>query len=111
METKFTPGPWRFSKINPVRGYGIFADVEVDIDGDGYKEKRSICIGEAESIYDRHSKCDLPNARLIAAAPAMYDALDALLKSYRVLDDDGPEEWSKEWQDCCAALKKARGEL
>lgn len=87
-EARFTPGPWA---INPDE-YGI----EFQIEG-----------GDARlaDVFDIRA-----NAHLIAAAPDLYAALEALLENNLgpQVDDGGA------WDSCCdmarSALAKARGE-
>jgi hypothetical protein len=73
METKHTPGPWHIAKYENYYGYSISAD------GVG-------CI--AERWWPCKQDIDLPieaNARLIATAPEMLEALVAFKK---VLDNN-----------------------
>jgi hypothetical protein len=77
METKFTPGPWK----------AVFDDRKIYIEGIGVPT-------------DKNEKA---NAHLIAAAPELYEALEALL-SYKT---DAPLYFQENGR---AALKKARGE-
>lgn len=46
------------------------------------------------------------NARLIAAAPDLYEALDRLVTKYGFHDDGTPKDWT-EYQDARAALLRA----
>lgn len=96
----FTPGPWavnqRFEK--PVVGYDV---------GDG---DTPLPIVDIVHGYDKAQA--RANAKLIAAAPDMYEALQALVLEY------GKQMASMQvvsprrglWRNACAALAKARGE-
>ncbi len=95
-DTKFTPGPWRYTKAAPsgdrgihAEGTGIFAEAYADIRHAGENNA-----AEAEA-----------NARLIAAAPDLYAALDLVL----AVDPDGAGIWDAQ-NAARAALAKARGE-
>ncbi len=59
--SKFTPGPWKFSGV-AIRGQNDEPDIA----------RVYMPVGMSEQEFDS-------NARLIAAAPEMYEALDALL--------------------------------
>lgn len=86
MNTKFTPGPWRYCPTN--NGHMIGGS------GNGY-------IAEARQIRDvPETKA---NAHLIAAAPDLYNALAT------IENDDGHIP-AFAWDLRNAALAKARGE-
>lgn len=102
-ETKFTPGPWRTVRPsdNPTKLYvrdcgGLIAEGPFPSHYEGQDERFAKEVDQYEA-----------NARLIAAAPELYEALD------QILDDMGNDGLS-----CCqaakdqarAALAKARGE-
>ena len=102
--TKHTPGPWKLQKaLRPVDGeydYGIGAKVS----------GRGQCIAEA---FGRCSDRDLlpaeANARLIAAAPEMLEALvncSSLLGAFIGPDDAVGQAALKE----AAAILKAQGQ-
>jgi hypothetical protein len=65
METKFTPGPWNF----------------YDDSNDGKTNRIEIvAVGKTIArIYHSVPEEDLPNARLIAAAPEMLEALREII--------------------------------
>lgn len=97
-DTKFTPGPWRYTKAAPsgdrgihAEGTGIFAEAYADIRHAGENNA-----AEAEA-----------NAHLIAAGPDMYAALNGLLNEPTNAPDYLP---SRLWDAARAALAKARGE-
>lgn len=93
-ETKWTPGPWEITSgfVGPLK---IVASVDESIDRSGKMEVAHV----GAETFDR---CRA-NARLISAAPDMYDALAAF-----VSDCDNTE-----CEFCIAAraaLAKSRGE-
>ncbi len=91
-ETKWTPGPWELAdKYN-------CTDVRA-VDGPYVAD----C--NASAAIDWRTK--EANARLIAAAPELYEALENLRKLY---DTDEGCRSMPEYQAAIAALAKARGE-
>lgn len=95
-KTKFTPGPW---KLHPNNDY-IFSFKSLD----DWDNPRPIC---SPAVIYKENEENEANARLIAAAPELYDAVKELL--YALQDD---ENWrtSGVYEDAEAALAKARGE-
>lgn len=92
-ETKFTPGPWTVSEYTNYDGWSVFADVIG-------------CVAERWPAYtmseDQKTEAHA-NARLIAAAPELYEAL----KSARefIEDQQLPDsEWSRVLDIVVAAL-------
>lgn len=70
-EAKHTPGPWRVSERGERTPY------------------TEICVinapgGEVEIITDNESSDTIADARLIAAAPEMYEALTAMLHRFEI---------------------------
>jgi hypothetical protein len=76
-DTKFTPGPWRVAD----------ADHE-GIADDDYKfiAAGSECYGHGEGGFEIAGYMGTANARLIAAAPELFEALEKLLRPYGVAD-------------------------
>jgi len=101
-ETKFTPGPW----IQAGPSFGEpkmkFANSVIpDRDDDEYPD--DIC----EMPFPYYDEEQEANAQLIAAAPELYDALNAML-THMGMDED---EFTKvTFDQARAALAKARGE-
>jgi hypothetical protein len=107
----WTPGPWTVDHLGKVRssvdgGKGFIADP-----GDG----------RYYNSIPRDAAISLANARLIAAAPDLAEALESFAaladEIERMATENGssPDAWAKsvEWEDLCkarAALAKARGE-
>lgn len=97
-ERKWTPGPWLFhqpwagfSKITGPSGELIFGIA-------------------AGADHERQSSdvCDA-NARLIAAAPELYAALEAITDQLERIGDTRPHKDGQFIDDARAALKKAQG--
>ena len=94
----YTAGPWAVS--------------EFDLEADGV----SADAGRICNLYDRQMEQPIPdpddqeqtnaNARLIAAAPEMYEALRALVEASAPMTPQQDLIWPR----LVAALKKARGE-
>ena len=102
-EPKWTPGPWDFSMAKmPIDGEYDYC-ISAVVDGERY------VISEA---FGRVSEKQRPNAhanaRLIAAAPELYEALERLVAD--VADYDAWERPCHAVDTARAALKKARGE-
>jgi hypothetical protein len=85
---KFTSGPW----------YSVSSDVYKDI-GD-----TRFLIAQGEGWGDE----TVPNAKLIAAAPELYDALEDILLNYK--ENKGKGLGIGPIMKAKAALAKARGE-
>ena len=96
-DTKFTPGPWFINRSE----MGIHKYVEARIGGGMIQEVA--CCGPTEL----HEQSDA-NARLIAAAPELYEALVGLLARAEIELVD-PED-VHEVVLAKATISKARGE-
>jgi hypothetical protein len=112
----FTPGPWRYednASMTPDTPYWIGAD-HPEVGFCSHAHVRSGC-DEAEELGDMEA-----NARLIAAAPEIYEdaseALDLLLAHFgSVSDPSNVMLWSDEdafrvYWNLHGSLAKARGE-
>lgn len=104
-ETKFTPGPWVTERRTTKDGsshhtIGVTRDAICGVFGT-HSSGRYMCV---TGCIDEH------DAALIAAAPDLYEALQAMLSATA---SDGAD-WSIEYRDARRAaydaLKKARGE-
>jgi hypothetical protein len=96
METKWTPGPWRVNKYGSV-GAGETGALPI--------------VAEVQPIYgaDLRYGSHAANARLIAAAPELYEALEAIGAVF--LRRGTREEYDNAYRQAgIAALAKARGE-
>ena len=87
----FTPGPWKISSSRPlpVPGYGsdyMYEIVSPDMCPLNDGESWQVAVVYGSAVWNDQSEEDrivrelgLTNAHLIAAAPDMYDTLDAVL--------------------------------
>ena len=89
QETSHTPGPWEVFESHA----GTYV-----IDS---AEQSAVC---------RIEWCleDEANARLIASAPEMLDALKRLCSKFGVDDNGSPRDWT-EWREARAVIAKAEG--
>lgn len=94
METKHTPGPWNIVESNKV-------DEESHIQTD----LKSIC-----RLWIQMDGQDMANARLIAAAPELLDALKDARNAYQQMFDVMPVAWQTIDNIICDAISKATGE-
>ena len=109
-DAKFTPGPWEvvnvvdvFTMSGAANNSGVMAD---SVDGWQIADcsvGRTFVGGE---LIELGFKEQAANARLIAAAPELYEALE---KATMLLDGVGFQS-SDEYQAAMHALAKARGE-
>lgn len=90
-----TPGPWKIGKeLSAACGEWL---ISMDC-GD---RAQGMCIAETRS----GTGAEIANARLIAAAPEMLNALEVLVEK---INND---EWFAEWSEIAlAAIAKAKGE-
>ena len=98
MNNKFTPGPWKL-KLNP------YQDGELIVQAGAPTNRVVVSFGSQADPIDQS---DYDNARLIAAAPEMYEALEyfADLDDGDVCCDDARSVIER----ARAAIKKAREE-
>lgn len=97
MTNKFTPGPWKVSLTDDT--------VVMDKDANAV----AVAVGD----YDTHYEVTEANARLIAAAPDLYEALQMLhdeTADYIRLNHLGDPHHNQSMQLARAALKLAKGE-
>ena len=120
MSEKFTPGPWWvqngtdvFTGLNAKRRDGVesanndgwhIADCSMGVTFDTDGQKRTLLPSEM-----------VANAHLIAAAPEMYEALQAILPYVPISSASEGGAVARSWNVIAAdkvraALKKARGE-
>lgn len=106
-----TPGPWRASR-HYASEYGDtdFCSMAIHAAAGAYGGSLQIATVISDCI-DGHDA----NARLIAAAPELLDALERLFNDYKALADSGDAGWWKleDTDVVVAAMKaiaKARGE-
>ena len=89
-ETKWTPGPWHVPKA---RGYAH-----------GPVDKNDVPVVTWTGMARPRQENGMANAHLVAAAPDLYEALEAML------DECVDDEFAPHVMDARAALAKARGE-
>ena len=90
--TKHTQGEWWVDEFNRVRSCDSDGFIAHMSDG-GFPH-------DCEPLYDEETQA--ANARLIAAAPEMLEALENAVCGDRIKDDV--------WEKMIAAISKARGE-
>ncbi len=110
--SKFTPGPWKMQRAKEPDNVGGF-DCAIYAGA----SDNAIIVAEAYEVVDYGIRTNvLANARLISAAPDMYDALQAFLETYVALVNSGDAGfWNPEKDEFVirarAALAKADGTL
>jgi len=105
MENKHTPGPW-----HPVYISGVCTSIG-NTDGDGYYELiADMILPETDAEYEEQKANIEANAKLIAAAPEM---LDALIAAKDAIDDlmDIADGYDKDLEKVLSAIKKATGAI
>ncbi|SRR5579885_2448370 len=101
MSAKFTPGPWEYRRDKETDrhyvGCGIYCIVN-----DAFATRETKNCGQVEREA---------NARLIAAAPELYEALKQLVEQYGLMPDGplGRGLTNGAFLDARAALQKADG--
>ena len=102
MNAKHTPGPWNIGSSDlPVSRMSIHCK--------GHKESCHSTVALMVSrmtIGISHDE-ELANARLIAAAPEMLEALEKLLS---IQERGDVASWANEWGEARAVVAKATGE-
>ena len=115
-EPKFTKGPWGVSDCRtketnypPRKGQEWVMEM-LEIAAFKKDSDKLVCVARIDHRVNRLSidEEDIANANLIAAAPDMYEALEAHCETCKT-------EWDfhQSWCDCCGynkALRRARGE-
>lgn len=91
-----TPGPWW---------------IENEKDNEGPWEI-SDCYGRTAEVYGEGEE-GAANARLIAAAPELLDALKMAFEDWATLvgDDLDNDDVASIWKNCCRAINKAEGKV
>ena len=107
-ETRFTPGPWlAAAKASSVVGMPIVQQ------GVGRAIGHVTHGPSGTPVWDAFNAESTANAKLISAAPDLYEALELLLATPEIADAD-PRDKDEETQiaerKARAALRKARGE-
>lgn len=110
-DAKFTPGPWEIWTSCSFRRISSKATGK---DGDVLHAVIQRSDGHPDLCFPNGGFTG-PDARLIAAAPELLEALQALFDDYKALADSGDAgNWSLEDMECgkaaLAAIAKATGE-
>ncbi len=93
-EAKHTPGPWGTDMV----GWEVWTERGSD----------RICIITAENVGRSEQGA---NARMIAAAPELLEALEGIVSSLVDQDDEGLIEHAPQIEAARAAIAKAKGKL
>lgn len=99
---KWTPGIW-FAVNQGTPKEPMMTVMAARIAGQKPRHEVAIC-----ATGDSHQEMENANAHLIAAAPALYEALEELMRAEAVLDDDNAVLIAAR-QKAAAALAHARG--
>jgi phage tail protein X len=103
---KHTPGPWELSEAEYKEGFGTYRRVEqVEQFGDVVG---SVCMRHA--VNHTLDACGDANARLIAAAPELLEALEVILRDHMAVHGVGDLEMQPALFQARAAIAKATGE-
>lgn len=94
MRTEHTPGPWKYEWGVKVGGFTQSFDI--------YTEDEKELIG-----YVEHSDNIEANARLVATAPELLEALQELTTGHK---KEGSTEWANAYTKAARAIAKATGE-
>lgn len=105
MKPKFTPGPWRIKR----------GELRTKQDGDwasdlfAGKGESTECVAVVVQASSREAEISRHNARLIAAAPELYEMVVIYRKLLSDTIDDDPGGYA-EWRAVNNLLKKIKGE-
>jgi hypothetical protein len=105
MSEQHTPGPWQWSH----NGASTHDTHCIEISGGDRIGNVAYCQSYTGDGYDDRSET-IANARLIAAAPELLEALQAIVKSLADHDDEGMVEHAAQMVAARAAIAKATGE-
>lgn len=97
--TTHTPGPW-FVEVDDQSGIGRTRAVYV-CSTTGWPEGQLARVNIQDGLGEREA-----NARLIAAAPDLLAACEALVAK----STDTTGDWSREWNAALSAIARAKGE-
>lgn len=109
METKFTPGPWSFSRWEQLGDTRFYI---AQADGAPYTPNYSdVATLIAETVSGERVAVQDANARLIAAAPDIFEALTELMRPYGVAECGLASAPGLHGDAYLAAVQKARAAL
>lgn len=100
-----TPGPWEASFIDSLGGPASYCRIR-PVSGEMFGQFTSL---EIATMYLMDEDEQQANARLIAAAPELLDALQGLVKELSDSDDEGLIENAEPMIAARAAIAKATG--
>ena len=107
MSAKHTPGPWGIlsAAVGPACMAFSIGQLNEEKGLDGVSDEYAVCV--VPLIHDESR----PNAALIAAAPDLLEALEALVISHRALCDSPSwdEQDEAEQEQARAIIAKAKG--
>ncbi len=110
--SRFTPGPWEAMANGPNLPLARIGVTVADYDGGGFS---SYCVALLPKTFNGETTS--ANARLIAAAPDLLAALQALDADWSAFEPKGPdgtdylaESTKAIWRQARAAIAKATGE-
>lgn len=102
-ERKYTPGPWGFE---PPTFRQVIDNFALRVYAEDPGEDRDFTIGY---VRDSDDKVRLAHARLIAAAPELLEALEAIANCLSSISYTG-EVWDNELAAARTIIAKAKGE-
>lgn len=109
-ETKFTPGPWQLVDNTHLVEGEIWIEAE-------HAEIGPVSLAAVRAGCDEAAELgsNMANARLIAAAPEMFEALKSLCEELMLEDPREPEDalgasMAEKYRKALAAISKATGE-
>jgi hypothetical protein len=103
-EVKFTPGPWEYNDPGKFQQpLGKFSDVAVYAAGNAFPWRMAEIQGPNEAT-------EIATARLIAAAPDLYEALESLIYDARLQMANPSHHMPLSLVKAEAAIARARGD-
>ena len=105
--TKHTPGPWHINTAGSASRGKPFKITEIYVYAPDTQDDTAICADVIDPVTQEPSEA---NARLIAAAPDLLEALQTIVKSLSDQDDEGMIEHAEPMIRARAAIQKATKE-
>lgn len=105
MDAKYTPGPWNIGSSDlPVSRMSIHCK--------GHKDSchSTVALMVSRGVIGISHDEEFANARLIAAAPDLLEALRVLLSLHEIRASVTTDAWNAAMEDARAAVTKAVGE-
>ena len=105
--TGHTPGPWRVDSTVSLGAYGVWTAYSTHPGYDGAGYESPICsMNPAEQLIPREQRD--ANARLIAAAPELLEALKEQVRGAEWRQENEPDNWNGADDE---ALERARAAI